>query len=158
MLTTNLRRPHVIVLTCLALASTAVLVGAQKNDQNAKDNAKQLEAKRPKFSLRAQPPVGVAPFRVVLTGELQGGADDFEEYYCPTIEWAWGDLTTSESTLDCEPYEAGKSQIKRRFTTEHTYRNEGAYKVYLHLKRKDKLLASSSTTIQVQPGARGGPP
>ena len=156
MLTTNLRRPRVFVLTCLALASTAVLVADQKNDQNGKDNAKQLEAKRPKISLRAQPPVGVAPFRVVLTGELQGGADDFEEYYCPTIEWVWGDLTTSESTLDCDPYEAGKSQIKRRFTTEHTYRNEGAYKVYIRLKRKEKLLAAASATIQVQPGARGG--
>jgi hypothetical protein len=153
MFTTTSRRLQVIVLASLALASTAI-VAAQKNDQN-KDNAKQAEARRPKISLKAQPPVGVAPFRVVLTGELQGGADDFEEYYCPTVEWEWGDLTTSESTLDCEPYEAGKSQIKRRFTTEHTYRNAGAYKVYLHLKRKDKSLASASTTIQVQPGASG---
>jgi hypothetical protein len=156
MLTTNLRRLHVIALTCLALASTAALAAAQKNDQNNKDSTKQNEAKRPKVSLKAQPPVGVAPFRVVFTGELQGGADDFEEYYCPTVEWEWGDFTTSESTLDCEPYEAGKSQIKRRFTVEHTYRNAGAFKVYFHLKRKDKSLASASTTIQVQPGASGG--
>jgi hypothetical protein len=155
MLTTNFRRPHTVVLTCLALMSTAAIVTAQRNDQNNKDNGKQLEAKRPKLSLRAQPPVGVAPARVVLTGELQGGADDFEEYYCPTIEWAWGDDTTSESTLDCEPYESGKSQIKRRFTVEHTFRRQGVFKVYFHLKRKDKLLASASTTIQVQPGASG---
>ena len=153
MLTTIFRRPQVIVLASFALISTAV-VAAQRNDQN-KDSARQTEAKRPKISLKAQPPVGVAPFRVVFTGELQGGADDFEEYYCPTVEWEWGDLTTSESTLDCEPYEAGKSQIKRRFTIEHTYRNAGAYKVYFHLKRKDKSLASASTTIQVQPGASG---
>jgi len=156
MLTMNLRRRPVVVLTCLALVSTAAVASAQRNDQNTRDSARQLEAKRPKFSLRAQPPVGVAPFRVVLTGELQGGADDFEEYYCPSIEWAWGDDTTSESTLDCEPYEAGKSQIKRRFTVEHTFRRQGIYKVYLHLKRKDKTLASASTTIQVQPGAQGG--
>jgi hypothetical protein len=136
--------------------STAAIVTAQKNDQN-KDNVKQPEARRPKISLRAQPPIGVSPFRVVLTGELQGGADDFEEYYCPTIEWAWGDDTTSESTLDCEPYEAGKSQIKRRFTVEHLFRRPGLYKVYFHLKRKDKLVASASTTIQVQPGASGAP-
>src|SRR5262249_23260461 len=140
-------------LASLALAST-VVIAAQKNDQN-KDSAKQAEAKRPKLSLRAQPPVGVAPFRVVFTGELQGGADDFEEDYCPTVEWEWGDLTTSESTLDCEPYESGKTQIKRRFTIQHTYRFAGAYKVYFHLKRKDKSLASASTTIQVQPGASG---
>jgi len=153
MLTTTFRRPCVIILASFALAST-VVVAAQKNDQN-KDSGKQVEARRPKLSLKAQPPVGVAPFRVVFTGELQGGADDFEEYYCPTVEWEWGDFTTSESTLDCEPYEAGKTQIKRRFTTEHTYRIAGAYKVYFHLKRKDKSLASASTTIQVQPGASG---
>jgi len=153
MLITTVRRPHVIILASFALAST-VVVAAQRTDQN-KDSSKQVEAKRPKISLKAQPPVGVAPFRVVFTGELQGGADDFEEYYCPTVEWEWGDLTTSESTLDCEPYEAGKTQIKRRFTTEHTYRFAGAYKVYFHLKRKDKSLASASTTIQVQPGASG---
>src|SRR5262245_23812150 len=153
MLTTIFRRPHVIVLASFTFIATAV-VAAQKSDPSK--DTKQTEAKRPKISLRAQPPVGVAPFRVVFTGELQGGADDFEEYYCPTVEWEWGDLTTSESTLDCEPYEAGKSQIKRRFTVEHTYRNAGAFKVYFHLKRKDKAVASASTTIQVQPGASGG--
>ena len=152
MVITNLRRLNAALLTCLPLVLTGAVLSAQKPDQN-KD--KQLDAKRPKFSLRAQPAVGVAPFRVVLTGELQGGADDFEEYYCPTVEWEWGDLTTSESTLDCEPYEAGKTLIKRRFTIEHTYRQAGAFKVYVHLKRKDKQLVSASTTIQVQPGARG---
>ena len=155
MLTTNRRRLLTAVLTCLTLTSPDAVLFAQTPDQNTKDNAKQVEAKRPKISVRAQPPVGVAPFRVVLTGELQGGADDFEEYYCPTVAWAWGDDTTSESTLDCEPYEAGKSQIKRRFTVEHMFRRAGAFKVYLHLKRKDKILASASVTIQVQPGVRG---
>jgi hypothetical protein len=155
MLTTNFRRLLATVVTCLALTSLDVILFAQGNEQNNKDNAKQVEAKRPKISVRAQPPVGVAPFRVVLTGELQGGDDDFEEYYCPTVEWAWGDDTTSESTLDCEPYEAGKSQIKRRFTVEHMFRRAGAFKVYFHLKRKDKVLASASVTIQVQPGVRG---
>ena len=153
MSTIKLRLLCSMAVGCLAVSGSFGL--AQTSDQADKETAKQLEAKRPKVSVRAQPSVGVAPFRVVLTGELQGGADDFEEYYCPTIEWAWGDDTTSESTLDCEPYEAGKSQIKRRFTVEHTFRREGAYKVYFHLKRKTKMLASASVTIQVQPGARG---
>jgi hypothetical protein len=155
MLTTNCHRLLTAVVTCLALTFPDAVLFAQTTDQNTRENAKQVEAKRPKLSVRAQPAVGVAPFRVVLTGELQGGADDFEEYYCPTVEWAWGDDTTSESTLDCEPYEAGKSQIKRRFTVEHMFRRAGAFKVYFHLKRKDKVLASASVTIQVQPGVRG---
>ena len=54
--------------------------------------------------------------------------DDFEEYYCPTIDWEWGDDTTSESTADCEPYEAGKSEIKRRFTVEHVFRHGGNFR------------------------------
>jgi hypothetical protein len=115
-------------------------------------SAQPEKGERPKMSLRAQPSVAVAPARVLLTAELQGGSDDFEEYYCPTIEWQWGDDTTSEATVDCEPYEAGKSQIRRRFTVQHTYRRDGSYKIYFHLKRKDKVLGSASTTIQVQPG------
>jgi hypothetical protein len=129
--------------------SGAPMVSAQKNDKSAKDG----EAKRPHLTLRARPAVAVAPARVVLTAELQGGDDDFEEYYCPTIEWEWGDDTSSESTLDCEPYESGKSEIKRRFTVEHTFRRPGAYKVYFHLKRKEKPIGSASVSIQVQPGA-----
>ena len=67
--------------------------------------------------------VSVSPARVVLTAEIVGGANDFEEFYCPTIEWDWGDGTQSESSSDCAPYEAGKSEIKRRFTVEHLFRD-----------------------------------
>lgn len=120
-------------------------------------NGKDADAKRPRIVLRAQPSVAVAPARVVLTAELVGGADDFEEYYCPAIEWEWGDDTRSESSADCEPYEAGRSAIKRRHTIQHIFRREGPYKVYVHLKRRDKVLGSASTTVQVQPGATSGP-
>ena len=82
--------------------------------------------------------MAVAPARVVLTAELVGGANDFEEYYCPTISWDWGDDTTSESTVDCEPYEAGKSEIKRRFTVQHIFRQEGSQKVFFRLKRGEQ--------------------
>ena len=108
---------------------------------------------RPRLNLRAQPPVGIAPARIVFTAELTGGANDFEEYYCPTVVWEWGDDTTSESTLDCQPYEAGKSEIRRRFTVEHTFRRSGGYKVMFRLKRRDKLVATAAATVQIQPGA-----
>jgi hypothetical protein len=109
--------------------------------------------RRPKVTLRATPPIGVTPLRVVLTAELTGGANDFEDYYCPTVEWDWGDDTRSESTSDCEPYEAGKSEIRRRFTVEHTFRRPGAYKIFLRLKRRDKVVLAAYTNIQVRPGA-----
>ena len=135
----------------LTIAASGLAWAGQRADR---DSAKTQEPKRPKITVRAQPTVGMAPARVTLTGELQGGSDDFEEYYCPSVEWDWGDDTRSESSFDCEPYEAGKSQIKRRYTVQHTFRREGAYKVYLHLKRKDKFLGSASVTLQIQPGAR----
>ncbi len=137
--------------TCLALAgSSTVSLASQKGD--GKDAAKEQEVKRPKLTLRAQPTISISPARVALTAELVGGPDDFEEYYCPTVEWEWGDDTRSESTTDCEPYQTGKSQIKRRFTVEHVFRRPGAFKVYFHLKRKGKILASIATTVQVQSG------
>jgi hypothetical protein len=111
--------------------------------------------RRPRLTLRAQPPVGIAPARVVFTAELVGGANDFEEFYCPTIVWEWGDDTQSESTLDCEPYEEGKSEIRRRFTIEHQFRRAGGYKVFFRLKRRDKPIAAASVNVQIQPGAGG---
>jgi hypothetical protein len=68
------------------------------------------------------------------------------------VLWEWADGTESESTLDCEPYEAGKSEIRRRFTQEHVFRNAGAHKVWVRLKRNNKLLASANVNIQIQPG------
>jgi hypothetical protein len=142
-------RALVVALACLASAGPAVRA-QQRNEKDAKS-----ENPRPRITLSARPPVGTTPQRVVLTAELVGGADDFEEYYCPTIEWDWGDDTRSESTVDCEPYEAGKSQIRRRFTVEHVFRRPGGFKVFFRMKRRDKAVGNQSVTIQIRPG---GPP
>jgi hypothetical protein len=133
---------------CVATAMASTLVLAQSK--------KEQEAKRPKITLRVQPSVAIAPARVTLTVEVTGGPDDFQDYYCPSIQWDWGDDTTSESTLDCEPYEAGKSQIKRRYTTQHQFRRPGTYKVYFHMKQKERFLGSAMATLQVQPGLGNG--
>ncbi len=130
---------------CVVLA-TGLLAADQKSDK------KEQEQKRPKMSLRAQPQVAVAPARITLTAELTGGSDDFEEYYCPSVEWDWGDDTHSESTSDCEPYEAGKSQIKRRYTIQHQFPRPGTYRIYIHLKQRDRILGSANAMVQVQPG------
>ena len=138
--------------TGLALCVAGLPVAALQNDR-AKDD----DARRPKIRMRAQPQVSIAPARITLSVELQGGADDFEEYYCAGVEWEWGDDTSSESTTDCEPYEAGKSAIKRRYTVQHQFRRPGSYKIYFHLKNKDRILGSGTTTLQVQPGASSSP-
>ena len=143
---TNRRRtlPIAAAFVALITAPGAAFAG-QKND-DSKGNP------RPRISLRAQPPMGMAPARIVLTAELVGGLNDFEEYYCPTVSWEWGDDTTSESTVDCEPYEAGKSEIRRRFTVEHVFRQEGPHKVFFRLKRRSKEVAAAWILVQVRPG------
>jgi len=143
----TLRWPIAIGVMSLAVAAGGPAVHAQRETQNPKETNQ-----RPKLSLKAQPNVGISPVRIVLTAELAGGANDYQEYYCPTVLWDWADGTESESTFDCEPYEAGKTEIKRRFTMQHIFRMAGSHKVWVRLKRNDKLLASANVTIQVQPG------
>jgi hypothetical protein len=140
-----------VVAMGLAMSAPLAQEGGQNNAQSERPNG---ERKRPQLRLRAQPAAAVAPARIVLTAEITGGDDDFEEYYCPTIEWNWGDGTISESTSDCEPYVAGETQIKRRYTVQHRYQTGGSFKVYFNIKRNDKPIASTSTIVQIQPGMR----
>jgi hypothetical protein len=93
---------------------------------------------------------------MVLTAELKGGADDYEDFYCASVEWDWGDDTRSESRADCEPYEAGKSEIKRRFVIDHTYNFAGDYRVQFRLKQKKKVVGGGSTEVKIRPGIRDG--
>ena len=143
----------------LAVAAAPVVsqdAGVAKDDRDrGKDSGKEKgkeSDKRPRLVLKAQPPVAISPARVILTAEIVGGADDFQDYYCTGVQWDWGDDTKSESTTDCAPYEAGKSEIKRRFTVEHVFRRGGVYKVYFRLMRRDKIVAAATTSIQVRQG------
>jgi hypothetical protein len=111
---------------------------------------------KPSVSVRASPAIGFSPARMVLTAELKGGADDYEDFYCASVEWEWGDDTRSESRADCEPYEAGKSEIKRRFVIDHTYNFAGDYRVQFRLKQKKKIVGSGSTDVKIRPGIRDG--
>lgn len=108
--------------------------------------------KKPSVSLRASPAVAFAPARIRLTAELRGGSDDFEELYCPKIEWEWGDGTTSSAEADCAPYEAGKSEIRRRYTVEHIYRTPGGYRIQFRLKKGTRVNGFAQATVQVRAG------
>ncbi len=144
----------VAALTCGPLDAGA---GQKSGDQN----------KKPSISLRANPPVGFSPLRVVLTAEIKGGANDYEDFYCASVEWEWGDDTKSESKADCDPYEAGKSEIKRRFIMEHTFRSLNTditggtagtptgptqFRVRFILKQKNKVVGSGQTVVEIRSG------
>ena len=108
--------------------------------------------KRPKLSLKANPSMGISPARIVASADVEGGPNDFEEFYCASVEWDWGDETKSNNSADCDPYEPGKSTIKRRFTADHVYRTSGEYRVVFRLKKKNKTVASATTSVRIRPG------
>src|SRR5262249_52958621 len=111
---------------------------------------------KPSISLRATPAVGFAPARFVLTAELKGGANDYQEFYCAAVEGDWGDETRSEDKPDCEPYEPGKSEIRRRYTIDRIFNVAGDFQVQFRLKQKNKIVGVGRTDVKVRPGVRDG--
>jgi len=138
---TTLRRVLPAILCASALAISVQAAGPDKKD-------------KPSVSVKVTPIVGFSPARMILTADLKGGADDYEEFYCATVEWDWGDDTRSESKTDCDPYEAGKSEIKRHFTIDHVYQTAGEYRVEFRLKQKNKVVGRGTTDVKVRPGVR----
>ena len=139
-----------------AVCTLAAVIGLVVAAGMAASAQREGEARKPSLSLKATPPVGFSPLRVRLVVDVRGGADDYQEFYCPGIEWEWGDGTLSESSEDCEPYEAGKSTIRRRFSTEHVFRQGGSYQVFFRLKQRSRVIAATSAQVQVRAGVRDG--
>ena len=142
--------------TAAAIATAALIAGSasggQRDSSSAQDQ-REPNDRKPSLSLKLTPPIGFSPLRVHAVAELKG---DNAELYCASIEWDWGDGTLSENSEDCNPYEAGKTEIKRRFTADHTFRQADGYRVSLRLKQKTRVVASSTANVQVRPGLRDG--
>ena len=132
----------------LVLAATAgVTVDAQPSTGAQAD-----KPKRPKLSIRVNPTMAFTPATLTFTAELKDGDNDFEEYYCAEVEWDWDDGTVSESSDDCDPYEKGKSEIRRRFTIQHKYTIASNYNVQFRLKQRGKAVAAVRTRVTIRPG------
>src|SRR5262245_61971099 len=99
-----MRRPLLARVCCWA---ALVINTSAPAAQSEREKEEKREPKRPSLSLKATPGTGMVPARISATAEFKGGDDDFQDYYCPSIEWNWGDGTVSEASNDCEPYEAG---------------------------------------------------
>ena len=137
---------------CTVAAIAAVLTVSVHLSAAQRDGAD----KKPSLSLKATPPAGFAPLRVHLVVDVRGGPNDYADFYCPTVQWDWDDGTISETSEDCNPYEAGKSTIRRRFSADHTFRLSGDYRLTFRLKQKDKVVSSATTTLTVRAGANEG--
>jgi hypothetical protein len=140
------------VLRFASVAGALLVAVSATRSPNAQEKEEPKDTKRPSLAIRATPNVSFAPARVSFTVDLKGGPNDYEEFYCAGVEWEWGDGTSSESSNDCEPYEAGKSEIKRRHFIQHVYQTAGNYRVNFKLKRKDKVLTVTNVSVTVRPG------
>ena len=135
---------------CGALAAVLAVVLCTGTASIAQSND---EARKPSLSLRVTPSLGFSPLRARFVVDVRGGDDDYEDFYCPSIEWDWGDGTVSASAEDCDPYEAGKSAIRRRFSTEHVFQQSGTFRVSFRLKQqKSRVVGFATITVQVRPG------
>ena len=146
---TQKTRAGFLIIAALATAVLATVVAAggpvnavQRSDDN----------KKPSLTFKVTPPVGFAPLKVRVVVDLKGGANDYADFYCATVEWDWADGNISGGSDDCDPYQAGKSEIQRRFTSEHTFRQGGDYEVAFRLKQKNRVVAYSKGTVRVRSG------
>ena len=128
------------------LALLAVLALATPGPAGSDDD----EGERPELHLRATPRFAFSPATILFTLELKGG-DDVEEFYCPEVEWEWGDGGRSVSEGDCDPWEPG-TEIDRRYTGRHEYLYSGRYRVRVTFSKAGKRVTEQTLAITVRPG------
>ncbi len=137
-----------VLAAVLGTALAAQAVAQEKDGKAPKDDD------RPEVGLKVSPLIAFSPARISVRAELKGGASDYEPFYCTTIVWDWDDGTTSENTADCAPYEPGTSQIRRYYSSSHTYQMAGRYTVRFRMKKGDRVVGGYATIVQVRPGIR----
>ena len=151
---THKTRAGFLIVAALATAVLASVVAAGdpvKAVQRSDDN------KKPSLTFKATPPVGFAPLKVRVVVDLKGGANDYADFYCATVEWDWADGNISGGGEDCDPYQAGKSEIQRRFTAEHTFRQGGDFEIAFRLKQKSRVVAYTKGMVRVRSGIYDDP-
>lgn len=90
------------------------------------------------------------PVSVLVVAQLQGG-DEHEDFYCPDVEWDFGDGSKSSRQGDCEPFAEGMA-LERQFLTRHAYGRPGDYDVKVTLRRASRTLAVATTRITIHAG------
>ena len=88
---------------------------------------------KPSIEVKSLPSMGFAPFRTVLTVDVKGGPDDYRAVSTArSVEWDIGDGDSGRAEdWTAIPYEAGKSQIKRRYVREQIFNSPGEFHVHV---------------------------
>ena len=105
-------------------------------------------SRKPRLDLRASPRIAFSPVTVLVVAELVGG-EGLEDFYCPGLEWEWGDGARSAYESDCPPFQPG-AELARRFTATHAYSRPGDYQVKVRLRRADRSLAAATASVFVR--------
>jgi len=105
-------------------------------------------ARKPRLDLRASPRLALLPVDVFVIAELVGG-DETEDFYCPAIEWEWGDGNRSAHEADCPPFRAGMT-MARLHSASHAYRRPGEYSIRVTLRRVGRALAAATTQVDIR--------
>lgn len=132
-------------LVALGVAAAFVCLGAGQE--------KEADRKKPELVLKVAPVIAFVPARIKFAVDIRDGADDYEEFYCASVQWDWDDGTTSEWSRDCDPYRPGKSQFQRHFSAVHIYDMAENYHPTFRLKKREKVVAQASADIELRPGA-----
>jgi len=105
-------------------------------------------ARKPHLDLRASPRLALMPVDVFVIAELVGG-EETEDFYCPAIEWEWGDGNRSAREGDCPPFRPGMT-VARLHSATHAYRRPGEYSIRVTLRRVGRALAAATTNVDVR--------
>ena len=138
----------------LAMRFGSALVGLLTVALAAPVVAGERGSKKPRLDVRASPRMTLMPVDIVVVAELVGG-DDIEDYYCPAVDWEWGDGGRSAHEADCPPFQPGMA-LTRRHSATHAYRQAGEYNVRVTLRRVGRPLAAASTTVTIGRAPSGG--
>lgn len=102
---------------------------------------------RPHLELRVTPPAAFSPATVLVVARLVGG-EDAEDFYCPALEWDFGDGSRSTREGDCPPFD-DDTQMARLFSLRYRYQAAGEYQIRLTLRRAGRTVVSASAPIKV---------
>jgi hypothetical protein len=139
---TGATRRGIEVLSLVLLSQALAQLAAGGEPEPA-----QPRVARPDLTLRATPSTAFSPATVMVVAKLVGG-EDSEEFYCPAVEWDWGDGSRSMREGDCPPFDEG-TRIARTYSVLYRYHEAGDFRVRLTLRRAGRAVASATVSVRV---------